>query len=39
MSIQIDGDLLTLEQFDRVARGKKRVELSPAAEKSGLQLL
>ncbi len=32
MSIQIDGDLLTLEQFDRVARGKKRVELSPAAE-------
>jgi len=31
MSIQIDGDLLTLEQFDRVARGKKKVELSPAA--------
>jgi histidine ammonia-lyase len=32
MAIQIDGDNLTLEEFDRVARGKKRVELSPAAK-------
>ena len=32
MAIQIDGDRLTLEEFDRVARLRKRVELSPAAE-------
>ncbi len=31
MTIQIDGDHLTLEEFDRVARGKKPVELAPAA--------
>ncbi len=34
MAIQIDGEALTLEEFDRVARLRKRVELSePAAEK------
>ncbi len=32
MAIQIDGERLTLEEFDRVARGRKRVELSPATE-------
>jgi histidine ammonia-lyase len=31
MTIKIDGDCLSLEQFVSVARGKKRVELSPAA--------
>jgi len=31
MAIQIDGDNLSLEEFDQVARGKKRVGLSPAA--------
>lgn len=31
MAIKIDGDCLSLEQFDQVARGEKRVELSPAA--------
>ncbi len=31
MAIKIDGDNLSLEQFDQVARGKERVELSPAA--------
>ncbi|MFH2108086.1 MAG: histidine ammonia-lyase [Chrysiogenia bacterium] len=30
MAIKIDGDCLSLEQFDQVARGKKRVELSSA---------
>ncbi len=34
MAIHIDGETLTLEEFDRVARLRKRVELSaPAAEK------
>lgn len=34
MAIRIDGETLTLEEFDRVARLRKRVELSaPAAEK------
>jgi len=32
MPIRIDGDQLTLEEFDRVARLRKRVELSPQAE-------
>ena len=32
MAIRIDGDNLTLEEFDRVARLGKRVELAPAAE-------
>jgi histidine ammonia-lyase len=31
MAIKIDGDNLSLEQFDQVARGRKRVELSTAA--------
>jgi histidine ammonia-lyase len=32
MAIQIDGDRLSLDEFDRIARLRKRVELSPAAE-------
>lgn len=31
MTIKIDGDCLSLQQFDQVARGKKRVELSATA--------
>ncbi|MBN2347143.1 MAG: aromatic amino acid lyase, partial [Candidatus Aminicenantes bacterium] len=32
MAIRIDGDRLTLEEFERVARGRKKVELTPEAE-------
>src|SRR5512145_1794117 len=31
MPVRIDGDALTLEEFARVARGRQRVEISPAA--------
>jgi histidine ammonia-lyase len=31
MAIQIDGERLSLEDFDRVARRRRRVELAPAA--------